>query len=88
MPCLCALDRPSISSANSSAGSFGTSLRGFWKFSFFPKTERLKGQEKKSKEKETSEARQKMPPCPVDKWDLQRRGKAWMQQLRQQVKRE
>ncbi|WP_283427428.1 hypothetical protein [Shimia sagamensis] len=58
MLCQRAAETASISSANSSAGSFGNSLRRFWKFSFLPKTAPLKGKEKKLKEKETSEARQ------------------------------
>ncbi|MFW2541518.1 hypothetical protein ACN2XU_02670 [Primorskyibacter sp. 2E107] len=51
----------------SSGGRNETDLHGFWPFSFFPKTERLKGKEKKSKEMKPSGPRFFFGGVPVEK---------------------
>lgn len=59
--------------ANSSGGGFGNSCGRFWEdlrkvleVSFLPKTEPLKGKEKKMKRKENTDQRQKSGGLPVD----------------------
>lgn len=74
MTCLRASEIPFKFFLKSSAGRNEKVLRGFRKFLFFPKTARLKGQEKKSKEMDNR------PPgsfCRVCLWisrGLQRKG--------------